>query len=143
MESAEATVDMRCLLDLPDHPPQRVIPSEARHNLFLAVKEAVNNVLRHAGASEIRLEITLSGDAARIVVADNGRGLDVANPPSGSTHDGLRNMRQRMIDISGTFEIESAGGKGTRVILEYPLPRMTGGGGRSAAAGATASASHE
>ncbi len=49
--------NIHCLLDLPDHPLERPASAELRHNLFLIVKEALNNIVRHAGASEVRLQI--------------------------------------------------------------------------------------
>ena len=114
---------IRCQLDLPDHPPQRMVASEIRHNLFLAVKEAINNILRHAQASEVKIDITLSGDAMTIVIVDNGRGF--ASGATESTQDGLRNMNQRMLDVNGSFSVVSSVGAGTRVTLVYPWARET------------------
>ena len=92
-------------LDLPERTPELVVPSEVRHALFLVVKEAVNNILRHAGANKVSLSITNSWDVIAIRIADNGRGFAiVAGDPC---QDGLRNMNQRMLDIGGTFVIES------------------------------------
>jgi signal transduction histidine kinase/ligand-binding sensor domain-containing protein len=122
VESLRAA-EIRCHLNLPDHPPQRTIPSEARHHLFLAVKEAINNVLRHAHASEVTLGITLSGDAMTIQIGDNGRGFVVGATPE-STQDGVRNMNQRMIDVGGSFSVCSSPGQGTRVTLSYPWRRI-------------------
>ncbi len=51
---------IRCDLDVPDHPPERPVSAELRHSLFLIVKEALNNVVRHAQATEVRLQISLT-----------------------------------------------------------------------------------
>ncbi|HEV2453797.1 MAG TPA: sensor histidine kinase, partial [Verrucomicrobiae bacterium] len=105
----------RCRLDFPDHPAARTISAETRHNLFLAVKEALNNAVRHAQAAEVRLRATVNEESLILTVEDDGRGF--AGASDDPTADGLRNMRQRMEEISGQFNIESALGKGTKVTL--------------------------
>ena len=112
------TANIQCRLDLPDHPPLHPVSAEARHNVFLAVKEALNNVVRHAGASEVKLSISAGENSGRVVVEDNGRGF--AAMPTANGADGLQNMRQRMNEIGGHFEVESRPGKGTRITLEFP-----------------------
>src|SRR5439155_11730589 len=92
MQSVRAA-GIKCELDLPDNPPPLTIPSEVRHNLFLAVKEAVNNVIRHAQATSVTLAITLRDNAMVISIADDGRGFDKCGSEAGQ--DGLKNMRQR------------------------------------------------
>src|SRR5258708_3965075 len=68
--------NIRCALDLPDHPPERPVSAELRHSLFLIVKEALNNVGRHARASEGRLQISITNGALDLLIADNGRGIE-------------------------------------------------------------------
>ncbi|HEV3415195.1 MAG TPA: two-component regulator propeller domain-containing protein [Pirellulales bacterium] len=118
---------IHCRLDLPDHPPALPVPAEVRHSLFLAVKEAVNNVLRHAGASNVALTIALCGEEITITVADDGRGFDSANGHAGQNgeagQDGLRNMKQRMLDIGGKFQVQSTPGMGTRISLNFSVAR--------------------
>jgi signal transduction histidine kinase len=107
--------NVRCRLDFPDHPPARTISAETRHNLFLAVKEALNNSVRHAQATEVRLRMAIDEKSLVLTVEDNGRGFEQA--PKHPSADGLRNMRQRMEDIGGQFAIESAPHTGTKVTL--------------------------
>src|SRR5690348_7470710 len=102
--------DIRCRAELPPSPPERSISAEARHNLFLAVKEALNNVVRHAHASEVQLNAAVTDEALTLTIKDNGRGFERA--PDNSTEDGLRNMRQRMEEIGGKFSVESKPGAG-------------------------------
>ena len=110
---------VRCRLDLPAALPQQAISTEERHNLFMAVKEALNNVLKHAGATEVRLSLTIEGNRLGIVIADNGRGFLVAEArPRG---DGLENMRRRLQRIRGQFKLESQPGKGTKITMEVNL----------------------
>ena len=112
---------IRCELDLPDHPPERPVSAELRHSLFLIVKEALNNVVRHAHASEVCLRITVTTANLEILVADNGCGFE--RKPDDALADGLRNMRQRAEELNAEFQIESPPGAGTRVAVRCPWPR--------------------
>jgi signal transduction histidine kinase/ligand-binding sensor domain-containing protein len=109
--------DIRCSVEVPERIPNRTIPAEIRHNLFLAVKEAFNNSVRHAHASAVRLRVTLAADALVMTIHDNGDGF-VASSRAGA--DGLRNMSQRMDEIGGQFQIKSEPGHGTEISLTYP-----------------------
>lgn len=112
--------NIRCLLELPDHPPERPVSAELRHGLFLIVKEALNNVVRHAQATEVRLEISIGAAMLDLLIADNGRGIE--KEPDDPSADGLRNMRQRARELNAEFKIESAPGAGTKIFLHYPWP---------------------
>ncbi|HEU5072433.1 MAG TPA: two-component regulator propeller domain-containing protein [Verrucomicrobiae bacterium] len=111
---------IRCLLDLPEHAPVREVPANMRHNVFLVVKEALQNVVKHAGATAVWLRISAPVQGLRIVIEDNGRGFESA--PEDALADGLRNMRQRMDEIGGTCRIQSHAGSGAEVIVELPWP---------------------
>ncbi len=106
---------IRCRLDLPADLPSRPLPPEVRHNIFLVVKEALANVLKHAGAREVRISAEATADALEIVVQDNGRGFDTKRQSRGS---GLGNMRRRVQGMGGTVTIESCPGQGTTVKLQ-------------------------
>jgi signal transduction histidine kinase len=88
-----------------------------RHNLFLAVREALNNVVRHSGATETTLTLQVEGPAVVIAIEDNGRGF---NPAAGATRHGLANLKQRLTDLGGVCRIESAPDQGTKVTLTWP-----------------------
>jgi signal transduction histidine kinase/ligand-binding sensor domain-containing protein len=109
-----------CVLEVPPQLPNREVPTDVRHNLFLAAKEAINNAVRHAQATELRLGVNTTAEGVAIIVADNGRGLLPA--PSAPGADGLRNLRQRMEEVGGRFEIVSSPGGGTRLTFFYPWP---------------------
>ncbi len=111
--------DVSCLIDLPDNVPDRMVSPEARHNLLLVVKEALNNVIRHAAASEVRMHITVAENQVGITIEDNGRGFE--HLPDNGTCDGLRNMRQRMDEIGGQFQLTSKLGAGTRIVLSMTV----------------------
>src|SRR4051794_28075816 len=110
--------NIRCRVDLPDQIPDRTLSPEARHNLFLVVKEALTNIARHSHATEVWLRVNATEDQINISIEDTGQGFD--HPPDTASADGLRNMRQRMVEIGGEFEIDSRPDAGTRVHFRYP-----------------------
>lgn len=116
---------VRYRLDAPAALPPIPIPPEVRHNLFLAAKEAVTNIVRHAHATEARLRLQLEGGQVRIEIEDNGRGPGGASNPAAQTRNGLKNMRKRLEDIGGSFTLEPGAGAGTLVRLTIPLPSST------------------
>jgi len=111
-------VGIRCRVDLPPHPPDCIVSAQVRHNLFLAVKEALNNVVRHAHAGEVWLRIVLKKRVIEVVIEDNGHGIANGTPRAGS--DGLRNMHQRMEEVGGQFQMESMKDSGTRISFIFP-----------------------
>jgi len=115
-----AHANIRCRVDLPDRPVEWAVSPEARHNLFLAVKEALNNVILHSGASEVWLRVSVADSQLTISIEDNGHGFE--RQATARFADGLPNMKQRMADIGGQSNIESRAGSGTRVCLTFPKP---------------------
>ncbi|MEY2429917.1 MAG: hypothetical protein QOJ40_2802 [Verrucomicrobiota bacterium] len=113
--------DIRCRLDFPEQTLDREVSTDVRHNLFLVVKEALNNIVKHAQASEVWVRVAATGGVLRIAVEDNGCGFEGSPEQNGA--DGLRNMRQRVADIGGECRIESGTGKGTKVTLTLGWPR--------------------
>jgi signal transduction histidine kinase len=111
--------DVVCRLDLPTELPDWPVSAEVRHNLFLVVKEALNNVARHAAASEVRLELKLTDATLRIAVRDNGRGFNPNEPRQRG--NGLHNMAQRLQQLGGRLRVEGAPGAGACVTLELDL----------------------
>lgn len=115
------TAGIPCRVDLPDHPPHRPVSTDVRHNLFLVVKEALNNVARHSGAREVSLRVAASEQQLEVGIQDNGRGFHPASVNGSS--NGLQNMRQRIAELGGRFEVESSPQNGTRILLHVPWPR--------------------
>jgi signal transduction histidine kinase len=126
---------IRCRLDVPVLLPALALTAEVRHNLFLAFKESLNNAVRHAQASEVRVSLELAPGGFTLTVADNGRGFDqsqicgrneaVSAGVRLAAGNGLVNMRRRMEEISGTCELDSAPGRGCRVKLAVSFKQMT------------------
>ena len=87
--------------------------------LFLAAKESINNVVKHAGADSTWIRLELHADKFVLEIEDNGRGISPADREKGRS--GLRNLQKRMQDVGGEFEIISREGGGTIVRLTAPL----------------------
>lgn len=110
---------IRCRLDLSPDLPAHPLDPDRRHNLFLAFSEALNNVIRHSGATEVLLRI--EGTPSRLVVSveDNGRGLVKGQVSEGA--EGLKSMSRRLERMGGRCEIEGREGQGTTVRFRVPL----------------------
>jgi signal transduction histidine kinase len=117
----------RCRLDLPPNLPTRPLPPEYRHNVYLIVKEAITNAMKHAGAEEVQVRADVKDDTLHMEISDNGRGFDPAALPSETTRNGLTNMRQRAESIGGQLEIVSSPGQGTLVRLKSNFPGRKSG----------------
>lgn len=112
----------RCRMDLPSHLPALPLPPDMRHNIFLIIKEALTNTLKHSGASEVHVRARLEGGALQILVADDGKGFDPAALVE-SRRNGMGNMRRRAAAMNAKLNFESAPGKGTRVTLSVVLDK--------------------
>lgn len=113
-----ALAGLRCRLELPEQLPSTPVPPDARHNVFLAFKEAVNNVVKHAQATAVKVRLVAGADRFTFEIEDNGRGLPAGAEAKG--RNGLRNMRKRMEDVGGEFSVGPAE-RGTRVRLTAPI----------------------
>jgi len=96
-----------------------MVQSQCRHQLFLAFKEALTNVVRHAGASEVLLYIRAQNGELWLNVTDNGRGFSMTAPSEAM--DGVANMRTRIEKLGGRFEIAGDPNRGTTVRFCVPL----------------------
>ena len=114
-----ALAGLRYRAEVPAQLPATPLPPEVRHHAFLAFKEAVNNVVKHAQASEAWIRLHLDPAGFTFEIEDNGRGL--ASSPAPQNRNGLRNMKKRMEEIGGRFSIEPGSQGGTRVRLIIPL----------------------
>ena len=105
-------------LEGPAGPADHVVDSRHRHQLFLAFKEALHNVVRHSGATEVRLTVQVVLGELHLNISDNGRGLAVSARTE--EMDGVDNMRSRIEKLGGRFEIAGAAGQGTTVRFQVP-----------------------
>ena len=109
--------------DLPLLIPAIALPTDLRHHLFLACKEAFTNVSKHAQATEVWLRLNVSGSDLAIFIEDNGQGF----APAVAQHDGngLANLKNRLGAIGGRCWVTTQPGHGTRVCLHVKLPDAT------------------
>jgi signal transduction histidine kinase len=100
---------------------ERRLPAEIEGELFRIAQEALNNALKHAGASRITIELDLRGARASLVVRDDGRGFDPEAADVRSKRLGLTSMRERAEALGGSWRVESREGSGTTVRVEVPV----------------------
>jgi signal transduction histidine kinase len=110
---------MACRLTVAETFPVAPLDSRLRHGVFLAFKEALNNAVRHSGATQVHIEMNVAAQVLRIVIADNGRGFDPKLREPGS--DGLAGMQDRMARLGGRCEISSEANRGATVTFSLPL----------------------
>jgi signal transduction histidine kinase len=112
---------VHCHLDVARNLPAAPLNAEQRHSLFLAFKEALSNVVQHAGATDLRLAIAVNDGTLTIIVSDNGSGLTPDAPRERNGADGLGNMQRRLQQLGGCCELTSSREKGTTVTFKVPL----------------------
>ena len=110
---------VRCRFEIPQELPRLPLNAEQRHSLFLAFKEALQNAVKHAAASSLRVSIGVAGGTLTISLEDNGRGFEPGLAKAGA--DGLRNMQDRLEQLGGRCDIVTARGAGTRVTFQVPV----------------------
>ena len=121
---------VECELRIPRGLPHHPLSAEARHNLFLAFEESLNNALKHGRPTRVRVDMQMATAQFEIKIEDNGCGFDSATfaatmsgngTASVQNRNGLRNMRQRLEVLGGQCHIQSRAGHGTTVTLTVPL----------------------
>jgi signal transduction histidine kinase/ligand-binding sensor domain-containing protein len=106
-----------CTATIPDYLPEIFVSGEFRRNIFLSVKEALHNIVKHAGATEVKLGIVVTHHLS-VTVHDNGKGFNPASIRPFS--NGISNMSARIKEIGGTVTIRQQAG--TLVQITAPLP---------------------
>jgi len=110
---------IRCRLEVSEPFPNCDLNADERHQLFLAFKEALNNVIRHSEATEVQIGVGIVSNELTIRVQDNGHGLNGAASPGSS--DGLKGMQERLHQLKGRCEIIGHANGGTCVMLVIPV----------------------
>jgi signal transduction histidine kinase len=104
-------------IDSPDTIPALPIKGEVRRNIFLIVKEALHNVVKHAQATSVSIQIKIDANSINLLIQDNGVGI---NPEKiRQFGNGLKNMQKRMESIGGRFEIYSNNGTTIRLFRSW------------------------
>jgi signal transduction histidine kinase len=112
---------MECRFDIPDVIPALPLSADARRDIFMVVKEAATNVVKHSGATEVQVRGRIDEAAVEIRIEDNGRGM--GQERRSAFGNGMENMQRRMKNIGGTFDIGASPGGGTVVTLRADARR--------------------
>lgn len=115
-----ADTSIQAHFDFPNEVPSRAVSGLFRRHIVAVLKEALHNVLKHAGASQVQIRLTLTDDILELQITDDGRGL-----PAEATSrfgNGLVNMRTRLAEIGGSLDIHSVAPAGVTVAVRTPLP---------------------
>lgn len=115
LEYFEST-PINCKVNIPDHIDTIEVTGDKRRNIFLCVKETLNNAMKHSQATEIKINIIIR-EKLEISISDNGVGIDLERIRQFG--NGLKNIAKRMNSIGGTYKIENR--VGTVTILTLPL----------------------
>jgi signal transduction histidine kinase/ligand-binding sensor domain-containing protein len=109
---------VRCYVSASELPDLQVT-SAMRRNIFLAVKESMNNILKHSGANTVGVGIDADKNHIKITIVDNGKGFDLLS--TSSARHGIMNLRKRLTDVGGTVEFRSKNRQGTILYMVIPL----------------------
>jgi signal transduction histidine kinase/ligand-binding sensor domain-containing protein len=116
-----SVASLRYRLDVPPNLPNTPLAPDLRHNIFLAAKEAVTNIVKHSKATAARIRLHLEPDRFVLEIEDNGKGMADMDPARAKTRNGLSNMRKRLEEVGGSFSIGPGMEGGTLVRLSAPL----------------------
>jgi signal transduction histidine kinase len=100
-------------------PVDNLVPPHVADHLLAVIREALTNAAKYARATHLSVEISVMSDVVLVEIADNGEGFEVG--PAASTGHGLTNMRNRAEKLSGSFELISVKGEGTRLVWSVPV----------------------
>ena len=110
----------RCRLNLPHDLPAMPLPPEIRHNIFLVVKEALTNVLKHSGAREVHVQAKAAAHTLEFIVQDDGKGFEPKQAVGNNKRNGLTNMQRRAESMGGKLTVDSTP-RGTTVKLQVTV----------------------
>lgn len=110
------TLEMKCKVDIAEDVPELELSGEKRRNIFLTVKEALNNVVKHAKASEVQVHFSFEKEIC-IKIIDNGIGIN--EDKIREFGNGLKNMRKRMERIGGTFKVTNKNGTHIQMCIPF------------------------
>jgi len=121
---------IECEFEIPGRVPAHPLSSQSRHHLFLAIDEALTNILKHSGATRATIAMACQDADFVVTVSDNGAGFDPvaveSNSPNSSAGfcNGLDNMRRRLAELGGRCQVDSRIGHGTtvRFVLSFDVP---------------------
>lgn len=114
-------LNISCRFKVPVAFPHMNLDGRVRYDLLMAVKEALNNIVRHAEATEVTFRISVDETNLAIDISDNGKGFE-----GGTEGHGLKNLPARLLKLGGVCLVESCVGGGTTVLIRLPLSAFSG-----------------
>ena len=113
---------IRFRFETPEDLPQAPVSSKIRHAIYMVVREAIRNAVVHGAPGTVQLRIAIASAELAIEIQDDGCGF---NPGSATSGNGLVNMRSRIVEIGGRFDLTTAPGSGATVSIRLPLSALT------------------
>jgi len=113
---------LACRFKVPVTFPPVTLGGQVRHAVLLAVKESLNNLVRHAAATQVEFGMGLVEGVLEIVIRDNGKGFNVS---AGADGHGLKNLPTRLAKLGGSSQVDSVPGQGTTVTIRLPIKDQT------------------
>ena len=108
-----------CIFTVADNVPDHPLDPRIRQEIFLTFKEALTNVVKHAGASAVQVNLSVEGDDLLVILSDDGCGIKSERHAVGA--DGIANMQARLAAVGGRCDIQSDPEKGTTVRIRAPI----------------------
>jgi signal transduction histidine kinase len=108
---------IKCKINITENLPDIPVWGEFRKNVFLVIKESLNNILKHSKATEVTITLTIVADGLALYIQDNGIGIDLEKVRRFG--NGLKNMKKRMEEMNIKFSIEN--NNGTLITLHYAM----------------------
>lgn len=119
IEEFLSSTPIEFVIAIPDVIPEYLLHAELRHNLYLVIKEAVNNIVKHSAADTVTLRAAINNSEFNLSLEDNGKGIEFSSVDQFS--NGLKNMTKRIEDINGKLEIVNSTPTGTKITITVPL----------------------
>jgi signal transduction histidine kinase len=110
--------NINCRYEIVNEADHTDLDIDLRRNIMLIVKESLNNIVKYSGATEVAIEINITGNMLNLSIADNGRGFDFDNSKKGN---GLQNIQYRVNQSGGIVNIASACNEGTKINCHFPI----------------------
>ncbi|MEJ7678921.1 MAG: ATP-binding protein [Segetibacter sp.] len=107
--------------ELPENIPAKIVDWKDCRNIYLLVKEGVNNAVKHAEATSVIVECNIS-DKVQFSIIDNGKGFDPEMARKNG--NGLNNYQKRIAVLKGSYQIKTGNGHGTCLMLNFPLMNL-------------------
>jgi signal transduction histidine kinase len=117
-----SSTNIACRFKVPISFPAITLDGRVRHELLMTIKETLNNIVRHAEATEVEFGMIVTDNKLDIIIGDNGRGIQSTNEHEGH---GLKNLSARMKELGGAYRAELRGSGGTIVTVSLPLPQSS------------------